>query len=168
MKMPSVESTITIRFVTVQKNSPEIHSFVVNLSLPVPKNQSFRNDPILVFHHHAVIYCIICWFYRTPFEPFLKLGPNSKCQVVSNQAQCGCQDGMIGSVPNCRPECVRNSDCPSNQACINQKCKDPCAGICGPNTQCRVVGHNPVCSCKDSYTGDPFRSCVPIQRKILN
>nr|1OIG_A Chain A, Dumpy, isoform Y len=24
-----------------------------------------------------------------------------------------------------RPECVLNSDCPSNQACVNQKCRDP-------------------------------------------
>jgi hypothetical protein len=95
------------------------------------------------------------------------LGPNSQCQVVRNQAQCGCQDGMIGTVPNCRPECVRNSDCPSNLACINQKCKDPCPGVCGANTQCRVVGHNPVCSCKESYTGDPYRNCVPIQRNHI-
>lgn len=91
-------------------------------------------------------------------------GPNSKCQVVNNQAQCGCQDEMIGTAPNCRPECIRNSDCPSNLACNNQKCKDPCPGVCGANTHCRVVGHNPVCSCKESYTGDPFRNCVPIRR----
>lgn len=91
-------------------------------------------------------------------------GPNSQCQVVSGQAKCECQANMIGVAPNCRPECVVNSDCPSDRACIAQRCKDPCDGTCGSNSQCRVIGHNPVCSCLPSYTGDPFRNCVPVQR----
>ena len=89
-------------------------------------------------------------------------GPNSQCQVVSGQAQCGCQAGMIGSVPNCRPECVLSSDCPSNQACINQKCIDPCPGTCASNADCRVVNHSPVCNCATGYTGDAFSNCLPI------
>ena len=89
-------------------------------------------------------------------------GPNSQCQVVSGQAQCGCVPGMIGSAPNCRPECILSSECPSNRACINQKCVDPCVGTCAPNGECRVVSHSPVCSCAEGYSGDGFSSCRPI------
>jgi hypothetical protein len=89
-------------------------------------------------------------------------GPNSQCQVVSGQAQCGCVAGMIGSVPNCRPECVLSSDCSSNMACINQKCVDPCPGTCASNAECRVVNHSPVCVCRMGYTGDGFSNCRPI------
>lgn len=140
--------------------------FGANHSRSVQKNQLSANPSIHVFPLHVVSFSLPNFKQVIMVNGLLLLlGPNSKCQVVSNQAQCGCQDGMIGSVPNCRPECIRNSDCPSNLACINQKCKDPCSGVCGANTQCRVVGHNPVCSCKESFTGDPFRNCVPIQRK---
>lgn len=66
---------------------------------------------------------------------------------------------FIGSPPNCRPECISNSECPSNLACINQKCKDPCPGLCGDNAECRVVSHTPVCVCITGYTGDPFTKC---------
>ena len=92
-------------------------------------------------------------------------GPNSQCQVIGNEAKCACQAGMVGSVPNCRPECVVNSDCSSNLACVGQRCKDPCPGSCGSNAQCRVIGHNPVCVCQVQYTGDPYRACFPVQRK---
>ena len=89
-------------------------------------------------------------------------GPNSQCQVVSGQAQCGCVPGMIGSAPNCRPECVLSSDCTSNRACINQKCVDPCPGTCASNAECRVVSHSPVCSCVTGFTGNAFSDCRPI------
>lgn len=89
-------------------------------------------------------------------------GPNSQCQVVVGQAQCGCVAGMIGSVPNCRPECIISSDCPSSQACMNQKCVDPCPGTCASNAECKVVNHSPLCICTSGYTGDGFRNCLPI------
>ena len=89
-------------------------------------------------------------------------GPNSQCQVVSGQAQCGCMANMIGSAPNCRPECIIGSDCPPNQACINQKCVDPCLGTCATNSECRVVNHSPICTCASGYTGNGFADCRPI------
>lgn len=89
-------------------------------------------------------------------------GPNSVCQVVTGQAQCGCQAGMIGSAPNCRPECLLSSDCPSSQACVNQICIDPCPGTCAPNAECRVVSHSPVCSCQSGYSGNGYDDCRPI------
>jgi hypothetical protein len=72
---------------------------------------------------------------------------------------------MIGSPPHCRPECINNAECPSNQACINQKCKDPCPGSCGANAECRVVSHTPVCICLAGYSGDPFTQCSILQRE---
>jgi hypothetical protein len=88
-------------------------------------------------------------------------GPNSRCQVVSGLAQCDCLSNMIGVAPNCRPECLLSSDCASSLACVNQKCINPCLGLCGDNAECRVVNHSPVCSCIQGFTGDAFSDCNP-------
>lgn len=72
---------------------------------------------------------------------------------------CSCVPGYIGSPPSCRPECVTNNECPQNEACNNQKCRDPCPGTCGINAKCQVRNHNPICSCPQGYTGDPFVRC---------
>lgn len=61
--------------------------------------------------------------------------------------------------PNCKPECISNSECSNHLACINQKCKDPCEGTCGHNSECKVVSHTPNCICLPGYTGDPFNYC---------
>jgi hypothetical protein len=66
---------------------------------------------------------------------------------------------MFGAPPNCRPECIHNSDCPSNRACINENCQDPCVGSCGSNTHCIVQNHRPQCQCMEGYTGDPYSGC---------
>lgn len=90
-------------------------------------------------------------------------GPNALCQVINDSPSCTCLSGFINSPPNCRPECVSNSECLTHHACINQKCKDPCPGSCGENADCRVVSHTPMCVCSIGYTGDPFTQCVPFQ-----
>ena len=74
---------------------------------------------------------------------------------------------MIGSPPNCRPECVVNSDCPSDKACINRKCQDPCPGLCGVNAYCNVRNHVPICICNQGYIGDPFSQCYRPTSKTL-
>lgn len=91
-------------------------------------------------------------------------GPYSQCREVNGNAVCSCVKGYIGSPPNCRPECVVSSDCRLNQACSNQKCIDPCPGACGRNTQCKVVNHNPICTCLTGYSGDPFSICQFIRK----
>lgn len=88
-------------------------------------------------------------------------GPNAQCQVVNDQPSCSCQRDFIGSPPNCRPECVSNSECSSHLACMNQRCQDPCPNSCGVNAICRVVSHTPMCVCDTGYTGDPFTQCLP-------
>ena len=92
-------------------------------------------------------------------------GANAICQVVSGAAKCQCMPNMIGTAPNCRPECIVSSDCPSAQTCVNRKCVDPCPGSCGTNAVCRVVNHTPLCNCADGFTGDAFSSCQPVPIK---
>lgn len=87
-------------------------------------------------------------------------GPNSECRVVGDLSSCSCLAMFTGEPPNCRPECVTNSECPSNKACINQKCQDPCPGVCGQNALCNVISHTAMCTCSPGYTGDPFTGCV--------
>lgn len=94
-------------------------------------------------------------------------GPNAQCRDINGSPSCSCLPEFIGQPPNCRPECVSNSECPYNLACIGQKCKDPCPGVCGQNAECRVVSHTPNCVCLANYVGNPFIACSPPQRKIL-
>lgn len=66
---------------------------------------------------------------------------------------------MLGAPPSCRPECVIHQDCPSNRACVNQRCSDPCIGVCGFNALCHAQNHRPVCTCFQGYEGDPYGGC---------
>jgi hypothetical protein len=91
-------------------------------------------------------------------------GPNSQCREINGQAVCSCVPGFIGSPPSCRPECVVSAECPQNEACNNQKCRDPCPGTCGIGARCEVINHNPICTCPPRYTGNPFVRCQPIRK----
>lgn len=94
-------------------------------------------------------------------------GPNSQCRVVNGQGVCSCLPEYTGTPPMCRPECVVNSECPQDRACINQKCVNPCPASCGMFATCVVRNHSPICACRESYTGDPFTRCFPVPRKIF-
>lgn len=93
-------------------------------------------------------------------------GPNSQCRVSSNNVVCSCLPEYSGTPPSCRPECVMSSECPSNKACVNKKCINPCVQACGQNTDCSVINHNPICTCKSGLTGDPLTKCFPNLRKF--
>lgn len=54
-------------------------------------------------------------------------------------------------------ECASDPDCPSEKACVNGLCRDPCD--CGPNAECRVRDHKPVCSCPTGYQGNAELEC---------
>lgn len=86
-------------------------------------------------------------------------GPNSQCKQINGVAVCSCISGYFGTPPLCRPECTINSDCDLNEACSNQKCRNPCPSICGIGAKCQVINHNPICSCPPSLIGDPFSRC---------
>lgn len=92
-------------------------------------------------------------------------GQNAQCRVLNGQAVCSCLPNYIGAPPTCRPECTSNNECALNRACLQQKCMDPCPGVCGANTECSVHRHSPICRCVNGYTGNPFVGCQPIRSK---
>ena len=98
-------------------------------------------------------------------------GPNAVCREQNGAGSCTCLADYVGNpYEGCRPECVLNTDCAPNRACIRNRCQDPCPGTCGPNADCQVVNHLPSCTCRPGYTGDPFRYCSlqPPERKHLS
>lgn len=93
-------------------------------------------------------------------------GPYALCQVVNELPSCSCLPEYKGTPPNCKPECISNSECPANQVCVQQKCTNPCPSLCGTNAECHVVHHIVHCVCPNSYTGDPYTSCSFISKII--
>jgi hypothetical protein len=91
-------------------------------------------------------------------------GANAQCRDVGGSPSCSCLPEFLGTPPNCRPECVSNSECANHLACVNQKCVDPCPGTCGQNAECRVVSHSPNCICPAGFEGNPFTACTPQSR----
>lgn len=93
---------------------------------------------------------------------------NAECRfsVINNQNYCECISGYVGDPigSGCRPLCILNSECDPNQACINQKCVDPCdlSNTCGINARCSVINHFTICDCEPEYTGNPFELCTKI------
>lgn len=94
-----------------------------------------------------------------PCEPS-PCGLNSQCRDVGGAPSCSCLENYRGVPPNCQPECTIHSDCSSNLACMQLRCRDPCAGACGAGAACNVISHIPVCLCPEGYTGDPFTYCI--------
>lgn len=85
---------------------------------------------------------------------------------------CSCPPEYQGDpYVECKPECVINPDCPTNRACRNNHCYDPCPGVCGRNAQCDVRVHSPVCSCLPGFIGNALVECVrppPVQPDIVD
>ena len=95
-------------------------------------------------------------------------GVNAECKERNQAASCMCLPGLNGNpYIECKPECTINSECPDHLACIQQKCQDPCPGVCGQNSKCRVQFHNPTCVCDFGFYGDPFTSCLKTTSKDL-
>lgn len=87
-------------------------------------------------------------------------GMNAICKERNGAGSCSCIPEYFGDpYTGCRPECVTNSDCDRSKSCMNNKCRDPCSGVCGFNAECRVINHSPSCFCPVGYTGDPTLSC---------
>lgn len=99
-----------------------------------------------------------------PTDPCLPspCGLYSECRNNNGLASCSCLPSYMGSPPYCKPECVVNSDCPSDRACIIEKCRNPCEGSCGLYANCFVNNHIAVCLCPEKFTGDPFRQCTQL------
>jgi hypothetical protein len=123
----------------------------------------------------------ICFYYSyvlTVFNVLLAASPPPP-RDPCNPSPCGsnaqCDNGVCTCLPEfqgnpfagCRPECVLNQECSRDRACIRNKCTNPCPGTCGAQATCVVVNHIPTCSCPEGYSGNPFISCNPAQRKII-
>lgn len=92
-----------------------------------------------------------------------KCGVNAICQDVGENALCSCPPDFQGDpLVECKPECIINSDCASNEACVNKKCIDPCSfdNICGLHAVCLCSDHTVSCFCPDGYIGDPLAQCL--------
>lgn len=92
---------------------------------------------------------------------YTQCGMNALCRVdSSHKGRCHCPDTYFGNpMAVCeRPQCVSDSECPHDLACVNQKCQSPCA--CAPNAMCNVIHHIPNCHCPPGYTGNPHDSCL--------
>lgn len=95
-------------------------------------------------------------------------GSFSQCRSIGGSPACTCLENYIGQPPNCRPECIIHSECPSDKACINMKCVDPCPGSCGTNALCSVINHIPTCRCPEGYTGNTFILCELVATRKLS
>ena len=90
-------------------------------------------------------------------------GINAECRERNNAASCRCIAEYIGNpYIECKPECVVSAECPRDKACVSQKCRDPCPGVCGGHAYCTATNHNAICQCDPGYTGNAFVACQRI------
>lgn len=93
-------------------------------------------------------------------------GANAVCREQYGAGSCQCLPEYHGNpYEGCRPECVVNSDCASNKACVRNVCVDPCPGVCAQYAECRVINHLASCTCQIGYTGDPYSFCRFIEHE---
>lgn len=106
---------------------------------------------------------------RNPCNPS-PCGANAICKEQNGAGSCTCIPEYFGDpYTGCRPECITNTDCSKDKACLNNKCKDPCPGTCGINAECRVYNHGPTCFCFEGYTGNAATAChlIPISTYLF-
>lgn len=101
------------------------------------------------------------------------------CIGQQHQPKCTCPPGATGNPfiectiprlpPAPQPECREDAECPSQLACINARCQNPCSlgHMCTPDQQCRVLDTLPLrtimCTCPpDSFT-DASGRCKAIE-----
>ena len=102
-------------------------------------------------------------------------GIGATCRVIDAGQQrtvlCECPIGYTGSayeeckiIDDDKPDCKYDADCPIFEACIDEKCRDPCAdNPCGVNAECRAITHHAICSCPSGYKGDGLDTCSPLE-----
>lgn len=127
----------------------------------INKSQKYTNKFPIVIQQDVQV-------YRDPCQPS-PCGLFATCRVVNGNPSCACLANYEGQPPNCHPECNVNAECLNSQACVNQKCIDPCPGACGLNAVCNVINHIPSCTCVLGYVGDASIACqLPVLPSKLN
>lgn len=96
----------------------------------------------------------------------------ARCQVSPTlpvrTMLCTCPPGYLSAGGGlCRPigpiadvACEIDDDCTANHACITSLCKNPCE--CGPNADCQIKTHKPVCACRPGFLGDARTGCYEV------
>lgn len=155
-------SSITHRSALVFQAMSEIHSQNV-IKLRLHHVRFIRlEENLLVFNESQIHHSITTARDEVLKDPCLPspCGFNAKC----SNGICSCLPEYQGDpYYGCRPECVLNSECPRDKACIRSKCVDPCPGICGQGGLCDVINHIPMCSCPPGQTGNAFIACRIIE-----
>uniref|UniRef100_A0A0K2TAS5 Putative LOC101893139 [Musca domestica] n=1 Tax=Lepeophtheirus salmonis TaxID=72036 RepID=A0A0K2TAS5_LEPSM len=104
-----------------------------------------------------------------PCEVLKPCAEQAICHVIESlpvkPMTCECPDGYVkGELKGCKTlppiisGCERNDDCSNSTSCINAICRSPCA--CGLNADCKIIDHQPVCTCKPGFYGDPEIECT--------
>lgn len=99
------------------------------------------------------------------------------CEAQAHQPICRCPPGsegnpyqecVSGKTPLPRPECKMDIDCPSQYACIEQRCLNPCLenNVCTADQECRVLDTLPLrtimCQCPPDTIADLSGRCKAI------
>lgn len=103
-----------------------------------------------------------------PEEPIIEQTPSCNCgpNAICLENECTCPPEYFGDpYKGCRPECILNTECPTDKVCLRNKCINPCPGTCATNAECAVVNHIPICTCPPGHEGNAFIDCRLIQRK---
>lgn len=116
----------------------------------------------------------------TSFMPIITLAQEPIADDPCNPSPCGsnavCNNGICTCLAEyqgdpytgCRPECVLNSDCSKDKACLRSKCVNPCTlQACAQNAICEVVSHIPMCRCPPGLEGNALVQCQPVQSMHL-
>lgn len=94
-------------------------------------------------------------------------GENAECFVRNHRPVCSCREGFDGDpYRTCRVVgCRADSECESNEACVNGNCVSPCLlnNTCGANAECHVERNRPLCRCRNGFEGDAYVGCNAIE-----
>ncbi|QQP34980.1 Putative LOC101893139, partial [Caligus rogercresseyi] len=104
-----------------------------------------------------------------PCEVLRPCSELATCKVIESlpvkPMTCVCPDGYVKdenegckTLPPIVSGCRKNDECPESNSCINAICRDPCA--CGLNANCKIIDHQPVCTCAPGFYGDPEIECT--------
>lgn len=105
--------------------------------------------------------------------------PNAICYVRDHATGCRCPDYLpIGNpLSYCErprhpeapePECRLDSNCPSQLACLNEHCTNPCTALtpCSTTAKCSVLNSIPLrtmtCTCPEGWILNKEGECKPI------
>ncbi|KAB7496769.1 hypothetical protein Anas_09923 [Armadillidium nasatum] len=132
---------------------------------PVPEVECYRDEDCPGQHACLNEVCV------NPCEKLEPCDDTAICKVIDTlplrTMLCVCPDGTVikengkcDVLPPIKPICAAHEECPSDEACVNGFCKDPCQ--CGTNADCDIVDHHAVCTCKPGFEGDPEIVCHEI------